>query len=64
MWGKAAKILKKYHFIYELTEHGNLIAEPMDFSISKKIVSELQKAGYFILSANRERLILTKAVPI
>lgn len=64
MWGKAVKILKKYHFIYELSEHGNLIAEPMDFSISGKIISELQKAGYFILSANRERIILTKAEPV
>lgn len=46
---KAAKILTDWHFVYEETPRGNLLAEPMDFSVNDKMIRELGKAGYFCL---------------
>ena len=48
-YDKAADILTSWHFIYEETPRGNLIAEPMDFSITDRMIFELSAAGYFSL---------------
>ena len=48
-YDKAADILTSWHFIYEETPRGNLIAEPMDFSITDSMICELGAAGYFSL---------------
>lgn len=48
-YSKAAKVLRKWNFIYEELPSGNLRAEPMDFRITDKIQSELSDAGYFSL---------------
>lgn len=47
---EASKVLDKWRFIYEVLPSGNLRAEPMDFSINDKLLSQLSKAGYFTLT--------------
>lgn len=60
MYKKAIKILNDFNFIYEISNGGNLIAEPMDFMISSRLISKIQKAGYFVLS-NKNRLVISQA---
>lgn len=45
----AAKILDDWRFIYEITPRGKLRAEPMDLSISDRLIQKLGSAGYFSL---------------
>lgn len=59
---KACKILDSWRFVYEVLPSGNLRAEPMDFSIIEKIISQLQRKDYFVLTNMRERFLIIKPV--
>lgn len=56
----AAKILDDWRFIYEITPRGKLRAEPMDLSISDKLINKLGGAGYFSLPCRGGLIISLK----